>query len=54
LYQEWNGEIILSFIKNDLDIAVKRRDVGIVSVLVHFMRVYIIYEEHSKRFVINK
>ena len=54
MVEEWNEEVSIPFAIVDLNGAVKKRDVGIVSVLVHFLRVIILNGEYQKKIHINK
>ncbi len=44
---------IISFAINGLELAVKGRDIGIAAVLIHFLRVFILFGEHNKQITIT-
>lgn len=48
LLSEWNEDIVMEFVNKDLESAVKKRDLGLISILIHFLRVFILHGEISK------
>lgn len=44
----------MSFVISDLQSAVKKRDVGIISIFVHFLRVFILHGEVAKQISVGK
>ena len=53
IYDAWSEEVIIPFVIEELSGAVRRRDVGLVAVLVHFLRIFMLFMSSEKLLLIR-